>query len=139
PTTDGISEASIDFEKLMHREAAAIARMVAIRTAGAAHEAPIRPCPACLEPRDLVIVQLCRLGAVLADLANKTLGDDAVHGGRNHVALSADIEEPMHGSNGAHGVERGEDEVPGDRRAQTDIDGLPIAHFADQDDVGVLA
>ncbi len=37
------------------------------------------------------------------------------------------------------GVERGENEVAGERGADCDLRGLEVADFADHDDVGILA
>ena len=50
-----------------------------------------------------------------------------------------DRDDPVDGLGRVQRVERGEHQVAGLRRVQRRLDGLDVAHLADQDDVGVLA
>ena len=85
------------------------------------------------------VVGLGRLRAVVAHAAHQALRDDAVQRRRDHVAGRAHVEQAIDGRDGVHRVQRREHQVAGDRGAQADLGGFLVAHFADQDDVRILA
>ena len=49
------------------------------------------------------------------------------------------VDDAVDGAGRAGGVQRGEDQVAGFRGGDGGLDGLQVAHFADEDDVRVLA
>ena len=55
------------------------------------------------------------------------------------VRFHTHVGEPGHRACGIVGVQRGEDQVPGEARLDGDLRSLEIADLADHDDVGILA
>ncbi len=74
-----------------------------------------------------------------ADLAAKALSKDSDDGGRDKVRLHAHIHHSDNGGGCVVGVQGGEHQVAGQRGLDSDFGGLQVAHFADHDDVRVLA
>ncbi len=83
--------------------------------------------------------------AAAADFGGEPLADDPAQGvGQANADLLLLLglehaEDTVDGLAGVDGVERAQDEVAGFRGAQGDLDGLAVAHFADEDDLGGLA
>ena len=84
-------------------------------------------------------VGVAGLGAVGAYAPHQPLRDDPVHGGGDHVPRRTHVEQAVDGRDRVDGVQRRKYQVAGHRTAQPDLDRLAVAHFADQDDVGILA
>src|SRR5215472_5572156 len=88
---------------------------------------------------------LVRGDAPAAVLLQQRLRDDGAQRFRqhraHHVLLLAgeDVDDAVDGLGGRAGMERAEHQVTGLGGRERQADGLEIAHFADQDDVGVLA
>ena len=82
-------------------------------------------------------------GAVLA--GHEGLGDDGDEGGGELgpdlllLVGGEGVDDAVDGAGGAGGVEGGEDEVAGFGGGDGRLHGLEVAHFADEDDVRVLA
>ncbi len=73
-----------------------------------------------------------------ADLAGEPLGDDGVERRGDEERLDPHVEQPVDGGRGVIGMERGEDEVPGQGGLDGDLGGFEIADLPDHDDIGVL-
>jgi len=71
--------------------------------------------------------------------AHEPLSHDAAQSGRDLVRLHPHVEKAGDRVGGIIGVQRGENQVPGERRLNRYLRRLLIADFADEDDVGVLA
>ena len=80
-----------------------------------------------------------------ADLGDEALGDDGAEGGRELdpdlvlAPVREHVDDPVDGLGGVVGVQGGEDQVAGLGHGEGDLDGLEVAHLADEQDVGVLA
>ena len=76
---------------------------------------------------------------------HKRLAHDALQGARELLAdllllvRREDVDDAVDGLRRVLGVQGGEDQVAGLGGGQRHLDGLEVAHLADQDDVGVLA
>jgi hypothetical protein len=79
------------------------------------------------------------LAAMWAELAHQPLRQHAVHRRGHEIILDTHIEEPRHRRGGAVGMQGREHEMARERGLHRDLRRLKIAHFADHDDVGVLA
>ena len=79
-----------------------------------------------------------RLLALGADHAHQALGEDGFERRGHEIRLDPHIHQPGHGAGGIVGVQRREDQVPGQRGLDGDLRRLVIADFADEDDVGVV-
>src|ERR1043165_5510554 len=79
--------------------------------------------------------------AAAADLRQEPLRDDVAEGLREARAdlrllvFREDADDAVDGLGGVDGVQRGEDEVPGLGGLHGDLDGLDVAHLADEDDL----
>ena len=69
----------------------------------------------------------------VAETLDKAMADDVLLGNRKCS------DDALHGLRGIGGVQSGHDEVPGFRGFQRNLNGLAIAHFANQDHFGRLA
>jgi hypothetical protein len=76
---------------------------------------------------------------VRAQAAHQALGQHAVDGGGDEVALHPHVLHADDGAGGGVGVQGGQHQVAGERRLHGDLRGLAVAHLADHDDVRVLA
>src|SRR5512133_1256946 len=76
--------------------------------------------------------------ALLAEDTDEPLGEDAAEGRGDEEGLHAHLDEARDGAGGVVGVDRGEDEVAGQRGLDRDLGRLEVADLADHDDVGVL-
>jgi hypothetical protein len=79
-----------------------------------------------------------RLAARLAHAARQPLGDDADRGRGDEERLDPHLVQPRERDRRAAGVERREDEVPGQRRLDRRVRGVLVARFAGQQHVGML-
>src|SRR3989441_1024636 len=86
-----------------------------------------------------LLVDLVGFPARAAHLASETLGQDQQERGRDEERRDSHVQEPRDGRGAVVRVERGEDEVAGERGADRDLRRLEIARLADQDHVRVLA
>ena len=77
--------------------------------------------------------------AFRAEDPDEPLGDDRDHRRGDEKRLDPHIDEARHGARRVVRVEGGEDKVAGERRLDRDLRRLPVADFADKDDVRVLA
>src|SRR5215218_7171880 len=77
--------------------------------------------------------------ALLAEQPREPLGDDAVDGRADEEGLDPHLDQAGDRARGVVRVERGEDEVAGERGLDRDLGGLAVADLADHDDVGVGA
>src|SRR5690606_26123404 len=71
--------------------------------------------------------------------AHQPLGQDAVDGGGEQVVLDAHVQQAGDAAGGDVGVQRAQHQVAGQRGLDGDARGLEVAHFADHDDVRILA
>src|SRR5207245_11404583 len=71
-------------------------------------------------------------GTLWADPADESLRQDAAHRGRHHERFDAHLEEAVDGTRGIGGMERGENEVAGQRRLHRDLGRLLVAALAPQ-------
>ena len=71
--------------------------------------------------------------------AHQPLRQQRVDGGGDQVVLDAHVAQAGQATAGGIGVQRGQHQVAGQRRLDRGARGLDVAHFADQDDVRVLA
>ncbi len=138
---NGVRQGSVDLQKLVNGDPTAIAGEIAVGAAGSAHELHLRQgyVGSSFEPRDLMRIRRCGVRTVLADSAHESLGHDAVHRCRNHVALRPDVQQAMHSRDGAHRMQCREHQMARDGRTQSDIHRLAVSHLTDQDDVGILS
>ena len=74
-----------------------------------------------------------------ADAAHEPLGQHALEHRGDQVVLHAHVEQARDGARGVVGVQRGEDQVAGERGLDGDLGRLEVADLADHDDVGILA
>ena len=140
--TNFFAQGRVDFQQLVNAYASAVAGQVAIVAAAAPREADLGSLlftELLGQPGLLADARLQRLLAAVADPAHEALRDDAVQGRGNQVAGRTHVEQPVHGARCTRRMQCREHEVPGHGGTQTDIDGLLVAHFADQHDVRVLA
>ncbi len=83
--------------------------------------------------------------AGFVDAFAQELSDDATERGREHGAdlgllvRRENVDDPVDGFAGVVGVERAENEQASFGSGEGERDRLEVAHFADEDDVGVLA
>ena len=80
-----------------------------------------------------------RLLAVRAQHADEALGQHGFEGGGDEIRLHSHVDQAREGPGGVVGVERGEYQMPGERRLHRDLGGLGVADFADQNNVRVVA
>src|SRR6202011_1355939 len=73
-----------------------------------------------------------------SDLANQPLGQDAVQRRYKVVSFHAHVEESSEHIQNVIGVDRGEDQVAGQRGVDGDLGGFLVADFAHHDFVGVM-
>ena len=66
-------------------------------------------------------------------------GQERTHGRGDEERLHAHVDETRDAADGVVGVERAENQVTGERRADGDFGRFKVAHFADHDDVGIAA
>ena len=78
-----------------------------------------------------------RLFAVLAELADQPLGDDAVHCGCCEERFHSHLGEPGKRPGSVVRVQGGQDQVAGESRFDRDLGRVLVAHLTDHDDVGV--
>ena len=76
--------------------------------------------------------------AVLAVEADQALRENAVQRGDEVIGLDADVQEAAEHVDHVIGVDRGEDQVAGERRVDGDLRGFLIADFADHDLIGIV-
>src|SRR6185369_4817054 len=79
------------------------------------------------------------LFAMLADDPYQTLRQHGDQRTGDQVVLHAHVGEARDGARGVVGVQRGKDQVAGQRGAYGDVGGFAVADLADHDDVGILA
>ncbi len=77
--------------------------------------------------------------AVFANGADETLREHRFDGGGDEERLDAHVDQTGKCARRVIGVQRAEDQVTGERRANGDFGGFKVANFADHDHVGVLA
>src|SRR5713226_1326491 len=77
--------------------------------------------------------------AVRADIAHQTLGHDRLDRRGDQKWLNAHVDQSREGAGRVVRVQRAEDQVPGQRRANGNLRGLQVADFPDHDHVRVLA
>ncbi len=77
--------------------------------------------------------------ALGADGPDEALGEDGLDGGGDEERLDSHVNQTCEGAGSVVGVERAEDQVPGEGGADGDLGGFEVADFADHDHVGVLA
>src|SRR5262249_55437169 len=70
--------------------------------------------------------------------ANQPLGHDTFHGTADKERFNAHIDHTGKGARRVVGVERAEHQVAGERRLDGAFGGFQIAHFADEDNVGIV-
>src|SRR5580698_7348268 len=78
------------------------------------------------------------LFAMLANQADQALRQDAVQGRNEVVRLDAHVNKAADYVGNVVGVNRGENQVAGERRLDRDLRGFLVANFADHDFVGVM-
>ena len=83
--------------------------------------------------------RIVRALAVLAQRPRQALGDDAVQRAGDEEGLDAHLDQAGDRAGRVVGVQRGEDEVAGERALDGDLRRLAVADLADHDDVGVGA
>src|SRR5215468_7901512 len=71
--------------------------------------------------------------------AHEALGEDAVEHGGHQIRFRAHVLQPRDGAGRIVGVQRGEDEVAGERSLDGDLRRLEVPDLTDHDDVGILA
>src|SRR5204862_5647674 len=74
-----------------------------------------------------------------AEAPHETLRDHPLHRRGDLIAGGADVDESSDRAHRVVGMERGEDEVAGERGLDRDLRRLAVADLADEDDVGILA
>ena len=79
------------------------------------------------------------LGTIGAYSPAEALGQRALEHGRHQVRLGAHVDQPANGADRIVGMKGGEDEMPGEGGANSDLRSLRVADLADKHDVGVLA
>src|SRR4030066_234826 len=84
-------------------------------------------------------IDAMRLGATVADAPHQALRQDAAQAGGHEERRRAHVEQTRNGRNRIVGMQRGQHQMAGHGGAQADFGGLLVAHFADQDNVRVLA
>uniref|UniRef100_E6QI37 Uncharacterized protein n=1 Tax=mine drainage metagenome TaxID=410659 RepID=E6QI37_9ZZZZ len=78
-------------------------------------------------------------GAVGADGADESLGEDAVQSGDEVVGFDAHVEKAAEDIDDVVGVNGGEDEMAGERGVDGDLRGFGVTDFADENLVGIVA
>ena len=85
----------------------------------------------------ILLTDLARHLAVEAELPNQPLGEEGAHGGGDEERLHAHVDEPADAAHGVVCVERGENQVTGERGADRDFRGLKVPDFPDHHDVRI--
>ena len=76
--------------------------------------------------------------ASAADAPHESLGKHPFQGGRDHEGFHSHVDKSGNGARGVVGVERGEDQVTGQRCLDGDGRRLEVTCFPDHDAVGIL-
>ena len=79
------------------------------------------------------------LGAGFAHSPHQPLRQNAAQAGGNQKWRRAHVEQARDGRNGIIGMQCGQHQMAGHGGAQANLGGFLIAHFADQDNVRILA
>ena len=128
---DELADLIVHIHHLENAHAPAVARAVALGASGAA------------ERLDVFTVrregQARRPPAVRADHPHQALRQHRHQRRSNQVVLHAHVGEARDGAGSVVGVERGKNQVAGERGADGDIGGFAVADFTHHDDVRVLA
>ena len=83
--------------------------------------------------------RVVRLLAVLAEHAHEALGEHGFERGGDEIRLDAHVHQPRHRAGRVVGVQRGENQVAGQRRLHGDLRRFLVADFADENHVRVVA
>src|ERR1051325_10968637 len=137
---DEVADRGVNRQHLEDAGAAEVAGVAAADAAGPfLHDDPLpRRGLQVQHPRLLVREGTVAL-AVLADLAHYELGHRADQARGDQERLDAEVDQARDGRRGVVRVQRGEDQVPGQRRLHRVLRRLRVTDLADHDDVGVLA
>src|SRR6266566_4285404 len=136
---DGVAELLADRHDLVDRDAPLHSREVTGRAALALVELHL-PLPG----RDVSIldeaflVGVVGLPALFAYLPSQSLGQDEQQRRRHQERRNPHVEESRDRRGAIVGVQGGEDQMAGERGANTDLRGLEVARLTDEDHVGVL-
>ena len=131
----------VHFHQFVHADASLITGVVAVGTAAPAPEGQRVGAFAQLGAQHgaLAGIKGVRLGAAFADAPHQALRQDAAQAGGHKERRRAHVEQARDGRDRIVGVQRGQHQVAGHGGAQTDFGSLLVAHFADQNNVRVLA
>ena len=130
----------VRLEELGDRLPAAIAGAAAVRAADRRATAPAgRRARLEAEALDQLGRRLGRAAAVRAQPAHQPLRQHAAQHGGDQVVLQPHVAQPGDAGGGRVGVQRGQHQMPGQRRLHGDLRGLQVADFADHDHVRILA